>query len=100
MHKIKLNDLKIGDIIFISKCKSGFQHMLECKYIGLKKGRISGEIIKVEPEWAKFHYNESVNIICNKNKCSIRRQDKQLSKKVDYKWIRHHWLNPKTLEFE
>lgn len=97
---MKLTDLKMDSIIFIHKNKSGYSHSLKCKYRGLKKGRIAGKILEVKPEWATGYYHEITEITCNKNKCSIYKEDAQMSVEMNRTWERHHWLNPKTLTFE
>ena len=74
---MQLDDLKIGDFIYISKTKSDYKHMIQCKYLGLKKGRIWGEIINVDPQWAEGYYYGIEEITCNKNKCSIYKEDKK-----------------------
>ena len=97
---MKLNELQIGAEIYISKHVSGYQHMLKCEYLGLKKGRILGKIISISPEWATGYYFNVSEITCNKNKCSIYKEDKELSKRHSFIYKRHYWLNPKTLEFK
>lgn len=97
---MKLSDLKVGDIIYFRKYIHGdgdkWMVDLECKFLGMHLGLIEGEVISVDPEWAKSKW-KGIQTSFRKNtyiKQDRKYNDNNIGKNVCW------WLNPKTNTFE
>jgi hypothetical protein len=91
---VKITDLKVGDIIYVHKTKSGFMITLECEFIKFEKGIVYAKILVADPPYWKDSFPIGSTVKARPTKTFLWGKGTE-----EWDWAHCHWFKRIGKEF-